>query len=252
MMATEALTGWGTFCASPGGQRTTTHDGQGMDMADLPKPTAARLRTPSWRDTRLVVGVTLVLLSVAIGATVVAAAGDTVPMYAAATSLVPGQQVTQRDVKRVDVQLGGNRGSYVAADHDIAPDTFVLREVRPGELVPSSALGHKLDVNLKPVSVPVDSGGAAQLDAGSVVDVWVNAKDPSSATERYGKPVKTIKGAPVVRRPDVGGGLGTVSGATAVQIMVPEADVQALIAAIDQDAKITLVPVPGSPAKDAA
>jgi hypothetical protein len=34
--------------------------------------------------------------------------------------------------------------------------------------------------------------------------------------------------------------------------MVPEASVQALIAAIDQDAKITLVPVPGSPAKAGA
>ena len=41
-----------------------------MDMAELPKPTAARLRTPSWRDTRLVVGLVLVLLSMAVGAKV--------------------------------------------------------------------------------------------------------------------------------------------------------------------------------------
>jgi len=221
-------------------------------MAELPKPTAARLRTPSWRDTRLVVGVVLVLLSMAIGSKVIAAAGDTVPMYAAAASLVPGQPVTQREVKRVDVQLGAERGSYVAADHDIGPDTFALREVRPGELVPRSALGQRAEVNLKPVSVPVDSGGAAQLDAGSIVDVWVNAKDPSSPTERYGKPIKTLEVAPVVRRPDPGGGLGSVSGTTAVQIMVPEVSVQALIAAIDQGAKITLVPVPGSPTKAGA
>ena len=219
-------------------------------MAELPKPTAARLRKPSWRDTRLVVGVVLVLLSMAIGAKVVAAADDTIPMYAAAASLVPGQPVTQSDVKRVDVQLGANRSRYVAADHDIAPDTFALRAVRPGELLPSSALGTRSDVNLKPVSVPVDRGAAAQLAAGSIVDVWVNAKDPSSATEKYGKPVKTLEAAPVVSRPDVSsGGLGGASGTTAVQIMVPESGVQALIAAIDQGAKITLVPVPGSPTK---
>ena len=224
-----------------------------MDRDDLPKPTAARLRTPSWRDSRLVVGVVLVLLSMAIGAKVIAAAGDTVPMYAATASLVPGQPVTMRDVKRVEVQLGADQYSYVAADHDIAADTFALREVRPGELVPRSALGRRAEVNLKPVSVPVDSGGAAQLDAGSIVDVWVNAKDQSSATERYGKPVKTIKVAPVVRRPDpAGGGLGAVSGTTTVQIMVPEASVQSLIAAIDQGAKITLVPAPGSPARAGA
>jgi len=222
-------------------------------MAELPKPTAARLRKPSWRDPRLVVGLVLVLLSMAIGARVVASADDTVPMYAAAASLVPGQPVSQSDVKRVDVQLGASRSSYVAADHDIEPGTFALRDVRPGELLPRSALGTRADINLKPVSVPVDGGGAAQLAAGSIVDVWVNAKDPSSAAEKYGKPVKTLEAAPVARAPDAsGGGLGTASGTTAVQIMVPEGGVQALIAAIDQGAKITLVPVPGSPVKAGA
>ena len=222
-------------------------------MAELPRPTAARLHQPSWRDTRLVVGVVLVLLSMAIGAKVVAAADDTVPMYAAVASLVPGQPVTQGDVKRVDVQLGADRNRYVVADHDIAPDTFALRDVRPGELLPTSALGKRSDISLKPVSVPIDSGAAAQLAAGSIVDVWVNARDTSSAAEKYGSPAKTLEAAPVVRIPEVGGSaLGSASGKTAIQIMVPEAAVQALIAAIDQGARITLVPVPGSPAKAGA
>jgi len=164
-------------------------------MAELAKPTATRLRKPSWRDTRLIVGVVIVILSMTVGAKAIAAADDTLPMYAAVSALVPGQPVTQRDVRRVEVQLGADRVRYVAADHDIAPDTVALREVRPGELVPSSALGPRSAIDLKPVSVPVDSG------------------------------------------------------TTAVQIMVPEAGVEALIAAIDQGAKITLVPVPGSPSK---
>ena len=219
-------------------------------MAELPKPTAARLRKPSWRDSRLVVGLVLVLLSMAIGAKVIASANDTVPMYAAAAALVPGQPVGQKDVKRVDVQLGPNAARYVAADHDIAANTFALRDIRPGELLPRSALGSKADVNLKPVSVPVDGGGAAQLTAGSIVDVWVNAKARSSSADKYGSPVKTLEGATVARTPDTtGGGLGAASGTTAVQVMVPDAGVQALIAAIDQGARITLVPVPGSPTR---
>jgi len=219
-------------------------------MAELPRPTAARLSKPSWRDSRLVVGVVLVLLSMTVGAKAIAAADDTLPMYAAAVTLVPGQPVTQSDVRRVDVQLGVDRHRYVAADHDIAQDTFALRDVRAGELLPGSALGSRTAVDLKPVSVPVDGGGAARLAVGSVVDVWVNAKDPSSAAERYGKPVKSLEAATVARAPEGSeAGPGAASGLTAVQIMVPEARVQELIAAIDQGAKITLVPVPGSLAK---
>jgi hypothetical protein len=219
-------------------------------MAELPKPTASRLTKPSWRDTRLVVGVVLVLLSMTVGAKAIAAADDTVPMYAATASLVPGQPVTQSDVKRVDVQLGADRSRYLTADHDIAADTFALREVRPGELVPTSALGSRSKIDVKPVSVPVDAGGAARLAAGSIVDVWVNDRDRSSAAERYGSPVKTLAAAPVAHTPDSSaGGLGAASGITAVQIMVPEARVRELIAAIDQGARITLVPVPGSPVK---
>ena len=219
-------------------------------MAELPKPTATRLHKPSWRDSRLAVGVVLVLLSMTLGAKAIAAADDTVPMCAAAASLVPGQPVTQKDVRRVDVQLGVDRRRYVAADHDIAPGTFALRDVRPGELLPTSALGTRKAIDLKPVSLAVDGGGAAQLTAGSVVDVWVNAKDPSSGAEKYGKPVKTLEAAPVARTPDVsGGGLGAASGLTTVQIMVPESKVLDLIAAIDQGARITLVPAPGSLSK---
>lgn len=161
--------------------------------------------------------------------------------------------MAQKDVKRVDVRLGADQSKYVVADHDIAPDTFALRDVRPGELLPTSALGTKADIDMKPVSVPVDSGAAALIAAGSIVDVWVNAKITSSAVEKYGDPVKTLEAAPVARMPEAGGsGLGSASGKVAVQIMVPEAGVQALIAAIDQGARITLVPVPGSPQKAGA
>ncbi len=53
-------------------------------MTDLPTPVASRLRAPSWRDSRLLVGVLLVVLSVVLGAVVVARADDRVPVYAAA------------------------------------------------------------------------------------------------------------------------------------------------------------------------
>ena len=216
-------------------------------MPELPRPTAARLQRPSWRDVRLVVGVVLVLLAVTLGAVVVAAADDTTPVYAVTAGLVPGQVVTQQDLRRVDVRLGGDLGAYVAADHDLGADVFALREVRSGELLPVSALGTRAEVRVKPVTMPVDGSSVRTLVTGSIVDVWVNARDARSATERYGRPVRRLEAATVARVPEASSGLGSVTGTTGVQVMVPDADVQDLLAAIDQGARLTLVPVPGSP-----
>jgi hypothetical protein len=216
-------------------------------MPDLPRPIAARLQRPSWRDARLVLGVVLVLLAVTLGAVVVAAADDTIPVYAATSGLVPGQALTQQDVRRVDVQLGADRTAYVAADHDIGPDTFALREVRAGELLPTSALGTRSDVRVKPVTVPVDVSSVRALVTGSIVDVWVNERDAGSTTARYGRPQRRLEAATVARVPEVSTGLGSVNGTTGVQVMVPDDVVQDLLAAIDQGARLTLVPVPGSP-----
>jgi hypothetical protein len=216
-------------------------------MPDLPRTTAARLQRPSWRDVRLVVGVVLVLLAVTLGAVVVAAAHDTIPVYAVTGGLVPGQAVTQQDVRRVDVQLGSEEAAYVAADHSIDADTFALREVRAGELLPASALGSRADVRVKPVTVPVDGSSVRTLVTGSIVDVWVNERDARSATARYGRPERRLEAATVARVPEVSTGLGNVNGTTGVQVMVPDDEVQELLAAIDQGARLTLVPVPGSP-----
>ena len=219
-------------------------------MPDLPTPTASRLTRPSWRDARLVVGVLLVLVATALGARVIAAADETVPMYAAASTLVPGQPLTQQQVRVVRVRLGGGSGAYVAADHPIPTGVFVLRDVRAGELVPQSALGGEQDVSVKPVTLEVAGNAAMTLVQGSVVDVWVNPRDPGSATEKYLQPQRVLEAAAVARTPRTGGAFAGASGTTGVEVYVPEEKVQDLIEAIDQGAKVTLVRAPGSPSAE--
>src|SRR5690349_14457508 len=118
--------------SAPVGDSGTNHDKGGVPVSDLPVPTAARLQRPRWRDVRLVVGVALVLASVVLGSWVVARADDRVPMYAARAALVPGQRLTQDDLVRVDVQLGAQGQRYLSAGSALAPDRFVVREVREG------------------------------------------------------------------------------------------------------------------------
>src|SRR5665648_686996 len=60
------------------------HQGEGTMSADQPtgpsSPPAVRLRRPGWRDTRFLVGLVLVALSVAMGAAAFSAAARTVPV----------------------------------------------------------------------------------------------------------------------------------------------------------------------------
>ncbi len=223
-------------------------------MNDLARPQATRLQRPSWRDSRLIVGLVLVLASMAFGAKVVAAADETSPVYAAATTLVPGRPIAADQVRRVDVQLGASAGGYVSADQPLAPDAVAVREVRPGELLLVSAVGDREHSTLKPVMMPVDEDSASVLVVGSVVDVWVNRRTGGqgggvgAGSDSFGTPVKMITGASVSRVPDRSSGqLGGSRGTTGVQVMVPGDQVEQLIAMVDQGARITLVPLLGTP-----
>lgn len=215
-------------------------------MTTLPTPTASRLQPPSWRDSRLVVGVLLVLAATALGARVVGSMDQTVPVYAAATAIVPGQPVTQDDLKVVRVRLTAGEGTYLSADRRLGADRYAVREVRPGELLPSTALGDRTDVDVRPLTLSVATEAASGLVQGSVVDVWVSPRDPDVSTEKYLAPRRLVEAASVARTPERERTLGGAAGTTGVEVLVPESGMQDLIAAVDGGARVTLVRAPGS------
>ena len=204
---------------------------------------ATRLQRPSWRDSRLIVGIVLVLLATALGAKAVASADDRVPRYAAATTLKPGDRLDAGTIVRVDVLLDDAVAAYLSAQTPPPADSFVLREVRAGELV---AVGSRSDVSLQPVTVRVDGDSVAGLISGSVVDVWVSPRDPESAQERYLGAALGLHAVAVAWIPTDQGSFGVSTSSSAVTLLVPAADVQKLIAAQDARSRLTLVPVPGS------
>ena len=217
-------------------------------MSDLPAPAASRLRAPSWRDSRLLVGVLLVLVSTVAGAVVVARADDRVPVFAAAAPVAPGEQVTVDDLNVVDVQLGDGAAAYLAADRPLDADTYALRPLRPGELVPASGVGTAAEVGVQQVALLVDATSAAALSAGSVVDVYVNRPEEGSAgagVPRLQGPERVLEAVSVVRVAGDDAVLGSATGTRAVQVMVPREAVRDLVADVDVGARITLVPVPG-------
>jgi hypothetical protein len=195
------------------------------------------------------VGLLLVLASVALGSYVVAHADDRAPVFAAAGPLVPGQPLSEDDVVRVDVQLGSQAARYLPAAAGLAPDRYVLREVADGELVPVAAVGGKELVGVQPLTLTVDAGAASVLRVGTRVDVYVNPVDQGATTggASFTGPELALEGVTVSGLPKTSGGLGSGSGADRpIQVMAPTGRIKEIIGAVDQGARVTVVPVAGT------
>ena len=214
-------------------------------MPQLPEPTAKRLQRPSWRDARLLVGLVLVLLGTALGALLIASSDDTVPMYAASTAIRPGDHLTSDNVRRVDVQLGDETSRYLSARSAVPDDSYALRDIPEGELVPVSAVGTSSTVTVQPVTVEVDANSARGLPANAVVDVWVSSRDTQSTQERYLEATLTLERVSVSPVNQDASRFGAAASSMAVQLRVPRNKVAEIIAAVDRQSRFTLVPVPG-------
>lgn len=177
-------------------------------------PAARRLRGPSWRDPRLVVGVLLVAASVLAGATLFSRADDTVGVWTARSDLTAGSGVGPADLVRRQVRFPDSAAAdrYVSADSAIPAGATLTREVGAGELLPRAALRRDAPASL--VEVPLSTAAElvpATVRPGSVVDVWVTP-DPTTAESAGVEPpagrahpraVLVLDDVPVVAMPGV-------------------------------------------------
>ncbi|MCL1869349.1 MAG: hypothetical protein FWF90_02920 [Promicromonosporaceae bacterium] len=210
----------------------------------LPAPVAPRLRRPSWRDPRLVVGVVIVALSVAGGSWAVSSAQRTVPVWAAAATLTPGDRLTADAVRSVDVRLA-DAGLYLSAAEPLPGDLVVDRVVGEGELVARSALGDAASTDLRSVAVPVEGPLSAKVRKGSVVDVWLVPDVPARSDAKAAPPRAVVEGV-VVEQVDDDSSRLVVGTGTTLHVLVPTADLPGLLAALGDGGTVDVVPVAGS------
>lgn len=216
------------------------------DAASGPRPLLpARVARPTWRDPRFLAGAALVVVAAILGAVLVAMARGTSPVLVAQRPLVPGRPVSAADVATVEAALGPARDRYLDDPGRLTEGVVALRDVRPGEFVTADAVGAPAALRVDPVVVPVLADVAEVLAVGDRVDVWVNPRSRSAAGGGdYGTPQRLLVAAPVARLPPPRSATSAGSSRTVgVQLMVPRAQVAALLAAVDQEARVTLVPV---------
>ncbi len=139
-------------------------------------PPATRVARPGWRDPRLWIGVLLVAGSVVLGARLLAAADDTVAVWALADERGSGSPVVAADLEVQRVRFGDDDAlaRYFPADEAV-PDGLVLtRAVGAGELLARSAVADATTDEVLQVPLAVDPQQVSpDVTTGSVVDVWV-------------------------------------------------------------------------------
>lgn len=207
--------------------------------APLPAPPANRLRRPTWRDPRLVVGLLLVAVSVAAGSWVVTAAQAATPVWVARDTLTPGTPVTAQQLEVADVRLtAGQLTAYLDATQPVPDDLVALRTVHPGELVPRSALGDRAALDVQPVPLTVSEPGASVTE-GAVVDLWL-VPDPADGAP---EPSALVLGLTVAEISRPTGAFA--QGQTVVHVLVPQDDLPRVLAATAVAGSVRVVPVLG-------
>jgi len=210
----------------------------------LPEPVATRLRRPRWRDPRLLTGVVIVAVSVALGSWVVSSASRTVPAFVADGALTPGEPLTADGVRAVDVRLGAGTGRYLPADEPLPADLVVLRVVDDGELVPLTALG--ADADVRSVAVPVASGLSDRIRAGAVVDLWFVPDAPIGPDAADDKPApSTLAENVVVEQVAADEGGMIVDGTVTLHVLVPADSLPAVLSALSDTGTVAVVQVAG-------
>ena len=163
-------------------------------MPDSPvSPAARRLATPRWLDTRLVLGVLLVLLSVLVGARVLAGADRSQLVWTTSRALAPGSVLAAGDLVAVRVRLFDTAGLYLDADQPAPVGYVAARGLGAGELLPDDALRRpELDVDYRLVTVLVELGHVPpELVDGQQVDVWLTPdREPGSAAPPAAPPAE--------------------------------------------------------------
>ncbi len=207
-------------------------------------PAARRLGAPRWMDTRLVLGVLLVLVSVVVGARVLASADRSQSVWVLTRDLAPGAQLTQDDLAVARVRLFGDGSQYISGSGPAPVGYFLRRAVGAHELLPVRAVtAPGQDVSFRSLTVPVARGHLPpDLRAGTQVDVYVTPQSGSGASAPAGPPRLVLRGVTVLLRPPISGFSGGTTQESVV-LQVRPADVPLVLAAVAQGG-IDLVGVP--------
>jgi hypothetical protein len=211
-------------------------------------PTASR-RRPVAIDARLLIGIALVVGSVA-GVFAIVGAGDRrVSVYAAASSLSPGEQIDADDLLVRRVSLDGAEDLYLSGG---LPEggLVAVGAIRAGELISRSAVSTAQGDRSSSLVLQLSGRVSAAVVPGAVVDIWSAPATSGdiAAVGGFGPPIVLSGDAVVVRVVD-DDGIVAASDSDAVEVLVPRTRIARILQAIANGDALAIVPA-GIPLSD--
>ena len=205
----------------------------------------ARLKRPSWKDPRLLVGVLLILASVVGVISLLGSADKTTEVFVAREAIAVGEKLTPDNVSRVKVRLGEVESHYLTAESGMPDGVVAVQRIGKDQLLPRESLGAVDLLDRKPVAVTVQEALPEQAVAGTRVDVWVSMPD---ARNGFAQPKLLLPGAEIAEVSPGSTALGS-SKSTVLMVLVGDEHMPSLLGAQANEAKISVVWNPGGAAK---
>ncbi|MEW1961392.1 SAF domain-containing protein [Microbacterium sp. NPDC077644] len=200
--------------------------------------THPRARRPFWGDIRFLIGLVLVILSIAGVWLIVSSARETTPVLQANRTITQGEALASGDFHVVEVSLGTVVDDYLAPQ-DLEPGMIAARTVADGELLAATATGDADSGRTTNIVVESSVGIPARVEAGTPVELWYSP--PLQEDGEYDAPRILAADVVVASIPESDGVLAERSAA--VELVIARADVADVLAAINAGAALSIVPL---------
>ena len=192
-------------------------------------------------DARFFIGIALVVAAVAGVWLTISAARATTSVMVAAEPIVPGQVLSDDDVRSVEVSIAPVADAYVAAA-DFEAGVVATRAIAAGEFLPREAVQSEPDARTTVVVVDSATTVPSSVTAGSSVEVWVSEVDAEGAVQT---PRILIADATVASVAESSGMLRS-NDRSRLELVIPRTAVAAALEAIASSATLSVVPTGGA------
>lgn len=200
--------------------------------------TQPRARRAFWGDIRFLIGITLVILSIAGVWLIVSSARQTTPVLQADRTIAQGEALVSDDFRVVEVSLGTVVDGYLAPQ-DLEPGMIAARTLSAGELLPATAAADAQSGRTTSIVIESSVGIPESVAVGTPVELWY--APVVAENDEFDAPRILVADVVVASIPEADGMLAQRTAM--LEIVIDRSDVADVLAAITGGAALSVVPL---------